>query len=503
MLALKQLIEIVSPNKIKKINLLPPETSKISKLYHAIHKSKVSSELEGIVFQRTIKDELDIKKFPSIKSELYNRLINLLLLIDSNKAKYKNRLTAYSNCYKANAAVNILLARGARLAAITLAKKTIRISEKYEFTDISLNLSKCLMVYYGEIKNDAKKFQYYSKNAEKLLKILEAETRVEKYNVNVTTLITNTRSFKEESLVYLEKYSTELKSITDQYQSYKLNQTAYNIFTLYHELSGEYEEVIKMCDQALAFFKSRKTPNSRSIAFLFNFRKLPSLILLNRIDKALQTSKICLENVTEGYTNWYKLLEVQFIVFNHSNQFDKAYDTYLKAVSHSNFSKQYSEVREIWYINEAYVYYFHVKAAISTPVNKRLKKFRLNKFLNEVPVFSRDKRGMNINILILHVLLLLHRKEYEKVADRAEALRAYTKRYLRKDETFRSNCFIKMLIQIPASNFHKAAVSRNTADLYKKLTSVGIAHNKSAEVEIVPYETLWEFALSSLDYKLH
>jgi tetratricopeptide (TPR) repeat protein len=201
--------------------------------------------------------------------------------------------------------------------------------------------------------------------------------------------------------------------------------------------------------------------------------------------------------------NWYKTLIVQFIVFNHSNQFDKAYDTYLKAVSHSNFSKQYSEVREIWYINEAYVYYFHVKAAISTPVNKRLKKFRLNKFLNEVPVFSRDKRGMNINILILHVLLLLHRKEYEKVADRAEALRAYTKRYLRKDETFRSNCFIKMLIQIPASNFHKAAVSRNTADLYKKLTSVGIAHNKSAEVEIVPYETLWEFALSSLDYKLH
>ena len=503
MLALKQLIEIVNPHKIKNINLLPYKGSKVTKLYHAIHKSKISSELESVLFQEHISKELQIKKFSKIKYELNNRLINLLLLIDPNQSKYNDRLTAYANCNKANVAVNILLAKGARLAAITLALKTIKISDKYEFTDISLNLSKCLMTHYGEVKSDIKKFQFYSSRVEKLINILEAELKAEKYNAKVSMIITMTRSFKEESLVYLKEYSAELKSLTNQYQSFKLNQISYAVFALKAELQCDYNEVIKVCNEALTFFDKRNYPKPRAITFLFNFRKLSSLILINNVEDAIKISNICLANVGEGYSNWFKTLELKCIALLHSNEYNNAYNTYLQAVSHSNFSKQYPEIREVWYINEAYMHYFYIKEAIDAPIYKRLKKFRLNKFLNEVPEFSKDKRGMNINILILHVLLLLHRKEYGKVTDRAEALKAYTKRYLRKDETFRSNCFIKMLIQIPASNFHKAAVLRNTESLHKKLTSVSIINNKSAEVEIVPYETLWEFALSSLDYKIH
>ena len=61
-----------------------------------------------------------------------------------------------------------------------------------------------------------------------------------------------------------------------------------------------------------------------------------------------------------------------------------------------------------------------------------------------------------------------------------------------------------MLIIIPKSNFHKQAIIRKTKQLRRKLESVPIEVAKqSNEVEIVPYEILWELVLDSLDNKFY
>nr|MBX2875750.1 hypothetical protein [Saprospiraceae bacterium] len=88
--------------------------------------------------------------------------------------------------------------------------------------------------------------------------------------------------------------------------------------------------------------------------------------------------------------------------------------------------------------------------------------------------------------------------------DKMESLQAYTHRYLREDDTYRSNCFIKMLLCLPAASFHKKAVLRKADKYWKKLQSKPIEQaNQSAELEIVPYEMLWEFVLEGLDEKWH
>ena len=132
------------------------------------------------------------------------------------------------------------------------------------------------------------------------------------------------------------------------------------------------------------------------------------------------------------------------------------------------------------------------------------KKIRVNKFLNEVPIYSKDKRGTNITILILHILFLLQQGKYGVIIDRMESLKTYAHRYLRKDDTYRSNCFIKMLMQLPAADFHKQGVIRKAQKYWEKLQAVPLeVANQSAEIEIVPYEMLWEFVLESLDNRFH
>ncbi len=61
-----------------------------------------------------------------------------------------------------------------------------------------------------------------------------------------------------------------------------------------------------------------------------------------------------------------------------------------------------------------------------------------------------------------------------------------------------------MLLTLPDCSFHKKAVLRKSDKYCNKLLEVPMsAANQNAEIEIVPYEMLWEFVLESLDEKWH
>ena len=129
-----------------------------------------------------------------------------------------------------------------------------------------------------------------------------------------------------------------------------------------------------------------------------------------------------------------------------------------------------------------------------------LREFRLYRFLNDVPIFSKDKRGINVTILILHIMFLLRQGKHGHICDRVDALKQYSRRYLRRDENFRSNCFIKMLILLPKASFNKMRTERHASDLVKKLNSMPIHNTRQGiETEPIPYEHLWEMTLEILD----
>ena len=90
-------------------------------------------------------------------------------------------------------------------------------------------------------------------------------------------------------------------------------------------------------------------------------------------------------------------------------------------------------------------------------------------------------------------------KDYDSIIDKMDALSSYAHRHLRRDESYRSNCFIKMLLQLDKGHFNRIAVQRKAEPYYQKLLAVPLSKAKQDfELEIIPYETLWEFALESL-----
>ena len=117
-----------------------------------------------------------------------------------------------------------------------------------------------------------------------------------------------------------------------------------------------------------------------------------------------------------------------------------------------------------------------------------------------MPIFSKDKTGINITIIVAQFLLLFTEEKYQKAIDRIETVKQYSHAHLRKDATYRSNCFLKMLVKLVECSYHKEATIRKTKVLYEKLKNhPAEMQRQTNHVEIVPFEVLWEIILNSID----
>jgi hypothetical protein len=60
-----------------------------------------------------------------------------------------------------------------------------------------------------------------------------------------------------------------------------------------------------------------------------------------------------------------------------------------------------------------------------------------------------------------------------------------------------------MLLQVPQANFHREASSRKAERYFKQLRTVPLdVATQAHEIEIIPYEMLWEMVLESLQMKI-
>ncbi len=503
---LKELIGLITKHKIKGIEIIGGpdfQNSKLQELYDGIQKGRFITDEEAAT--AIYKDDKNKdSNYSKLKSRLQQRLINTVFFIDINKSSHNEIQRAYYTCHKDWAALKILIGKGARLTAIPIAERILRRAEKFEFNQLALDISRSLRFHYSAIDKNRKKYNKYNKDVKKHQKVLMAELLADEYYATIINKLSSRTVSKSEISKTAIKYSEELKKETADLKSYRLNLVARMVHVIRHEIVNDYHNVIKECEEAIKFFESKTFQASKVAIFTFLFKILACHVQLKQFEKGEEIAEKCLADMPEGSPNWFYTLELYITLCLHTKKFQEAYEVYLKVYTHKNFKRLYTKSFESWKIYEAYINYFISNGVIEVKADQPLQKFRINKFLNELPVYSKDKRGKNIPILIIHILFLLQREKYDAVIDRVEAITQYTYRYLRNDDTYRSNCFIKMLVQLPKANFHKQAVIRKTEKYFDKLKKhpLEIA-GQSDEIEIVPYETLWEFVLDSLDNKFH
>ena len=501
---LKDLISIVGKNKVKNIEIIGNELSKdqkLYKLYDGILQQKFSSDTHAC---KELYGTNDLNKgYRNIKSRLEKRAINTLFFIDQNASSYTDLQKANLSCYKNLAAIKIMAEHGARKASIKLSEKTLKIALKFEIHDIAINLLKDLRTYYGTLLGDQKRLKRYNHIFKHLKEDRDYEELAREMYDNLASNFVQSKTIKPFHIKIAKTYAKELEPLLEKSTYRQFRLFAHTVLVLRFQMENDHIGTINACNQALHFFQNQPHQSKTQI-FNFIFKRLSSYTQIKEYEAADLDAKYCLTLVSEGSVNWFIVSQFYILLLFHSKKIQEAFSFYRKVRFIRKKKKSNLEIgKEFWNIIEAFIDYFIRIGEIEIPINKRKPRFDSRSFVKSLPAFSRDKRGMNIMILVLQILFLFGEKKEDEVNERMEALRNYTSRYLRKNDDFRSNCFIKMFLKIPESNYNRIALERNTKDLFKKLKTKPLeVASKPIEMEIIPFEMLWKMVLESLDRKL-
>lgn len=496
---IQDLVDLVSRNKLKSINLLGQaeagRTSMVNSLYFKLASREFQSDEEAAQYYFGASPE--DPAYRKLKNQLKRRLVNAVFFIDVKQAAYSDWDRAYISCCKEWAATKILFNRGASKAAVDLALRIFKQAQYYQFSELLVNISKILRLYYSTCQPNARKFQYYDTLHKEYVELWQSENLAEDlyiqlvqqrlFNPNSNTNSTSARTSYE-----------QLQPLMARHRSYHFLRHTYllKVAALLNECN--YEDGVLACEEAMAALNGINfVPQSAFLTFLY--QKLLCHIQLQNYAEGKKVVEQALSMEKEGSFNWFKNRELGLVLALHTRNYTEAYRVWQMASTQPAFGRLNKLVQEKWKIYEAWLHYLMFIGKLNAPDAATKSKFRLNKFLNEVPHYSKDKRGMNVPILILQILFLLAQKRHDMVLSRIEAIERYCCRYLKQDENYRSNVFIRLLLQIPKAHFHPQSVLPRAERYLKLLWQYPQRVNPQGyEIEMVPYEDLWEMVWGSL-----
>jgi len=502
---LRELTDIATPKKLKSVaNLgvtaLP--NPRMRKFYDLVSSGKVQTDEEAIAV--LFPGQSNPPHYFRLKNALRDYLHRMLFLIDLNLPHYHLRQSAYFDCYRQWATMKLLIGKNARGSQIALATDLLRMTRKYEFTDLTVDIARNLRLYYGSIEGNVKKYEQYGALTHEYDEILQQENLAEELYTDLVLRFVNDKSAKEDVHQKALQCFRQIEPALAKHDTYRLHLSGRLIEVLVHTSVNDYRQTVDVCDRAIRFFEA-KDYTANVPLHIFLQQEMVCFVQLRDYQRGKTVAERGMTLIEEGTFNWFKYQELLLMLSFHTQEYQAAYEIFKSAVQHRRFGALPESVRQVWNIQEAYLFYLWESGLVqSAPGDDIFSRFRISRFMNDTPLYSRDKRGMNIAILVFQIVWLIANKKYNETIDRMDAIGKYSTRYLSKDDTFRSNCFIKMLLAIPAANFHRVAVLRAAEKYTTALRTMPLDFaQQSHDVEIIPYEHLWNMVLNSLDFTIH
>ncbi len=501
---LKEIVNIVKKIKLKSTDFLLEDAtsnSKINLFYTKTLDNTFQTDEDAAQF--FYKDTPNNSSYKNLKSSFRERLINTLWFFDHTSVKSGyGRAIIY--CTKYFAAAQILLYLESKTTSNDLYKKVLKKAMEYELTDFILKCTIYLRDQAVLIYRDEKKFEEYNQLVNHYTKVYQIELRAKEYYHRLIIPYNSSKSIKEDTSQKAKNYYSELEVYLQEYDAPQLHLLGYYIKSIYLFSKNDYEGLIEMSEEAIAFFERKNyTYNAPIIAFCHIL--LVSHIQLKQYEAGVIATRKSKQLHTSGSYNWYINQELNLMLVLHTKKYEDGPQIVYESLKHRKFKHMNISLQEKWTIYKAYIHFLIYIGKIPEETNcVNLGQFRKGKFLNSVPIFSKDKRGLNIPILVIQILFMIVKKDYDNAIDRIEAIEKYCSRYLKKEDNLRSNCFIRALLQVPISSFHKNGVNRRAKKYIDQLKTVPLEiANQSHEVEVIPYEDLWEFVIDSLGTKFY
>ncbi|HQV97955.1 MAG TPA: hypothetical protein PLE29_09840 [Saprospiraceae bacterium] len=441
--------------------------------------------------------------YKSLKYRMEEKLMNDVFTICALEEDLSSSIMSSIQIEKISLVSLLLLKSHYRRESVILFEKVLKLSKKLYFPDITIKQLTVLLNHYGFVEPDKARMMKILNEMDYYSEMHTAELYVRKANAIISHMyVMNKGGFSQKQLRTINEYVTESIKIKERFKTNTIVAYANDLAFFYYQTIGDFERGLEIATKSL---NEMSIFSTQEIYGIYQSKK--NIAIANFFLKDYSESSKWFEEVfkmvTIGTRNWFNLTGLFFLNLINAREYEKLYILSYDVLTNKNL-KKFPIFEEQWYLREAYLHFLIRMEKIDPQVLKErpMKPFSLNKFLNSVPFHSKDKSGQNITILVIQILFLILDSKYNKIIDKIDTLTQYTYRYLNKDDTFRSNCFIKMLLQMVKADLHPIRTKTYTETLRKKLeNSHLIIDERSAQVEIIPYDFLWDMIIELLEIK--
>lgn len=496
---LKELVSIVNRIRLRSIrNMGFPFRSdnQTGKMYELLADGVDESTIAQAVTGSTGKNS----SFRRIQAELEHRLIASLFLVDVSRPLQSDRHRAYYELHKQWTAAKILQGEKAIPAALKLAERSLRQARNYEFNDLRFAICRDLRLLYGTSRPRRDKYLKYVEECEEAERLLRAEYEAEAlYAEIVSSYVRQNAS----PLVISEKAKEAVAKLAP-YQHFEASYTLHLYLGLLRMMVyttvDDYDATLKVCDTMINQFT--KKPYQATVPLhAATYQKLVCYFQLQKFGADLDNFSDRLDFLEEGEFNWFKYQEILFLLAMHQGNYARAFHIYNNVRKQPRLTQLSAEIEEYWRVLEAYLHLLvKLNMLPEAQGDKRFTKFRIGRFLNQTPIFSQDKRGVNVSILIIQITFLLVRQRYNDALNKIDAVEQYCRRHLFREDTLRSYYFIKALLELPKNQLHREGVKRKAERYLVKMRTYPLEQASMAGVitEILPFDHLWNWVMDQL-----
>ena len=229
--------------------------------------------------------------------------------------------------------------------------------------------------------------------------------------------------------------------------------------------------------------------------FDIRFNHFVSIYAYLRSRQAIQGLRLAEEYARDFHpssNNWFYFQEHHMLLALHAQHYERAQQLLVVISKNPGYMMQREASLQRWDLYKAYIDFVLPPQRVTTARQRHMAQ------LLQLPEYSRDKRGHNVAILVLQLLYFLRERNLEAVLMRLERLRKYQQRHLYESSTLRSRLFLRLLQLIMEKNFDAAQAAERGKNLLQQLRDTPPPGEAFAEVEIIPYEQLWDLVLGLL-----
>lgn len=424
------------------------------------------------------------QRFRMLKSRLRQKLYNFLYFIDFKDSKSNMSFQYEQECFDYLHKARILFKNGEYDMAEKQINKVLSISREVEFNRITADSLEILR----EIFSDLCKPTDLNKVIEELSdlrKLISHEERAKDLYFQQKMLLNKSLHSRKNNIETTGEIAKQLNDIWADTKSFDVFELYYKMNLLYLELTGNFQEILKFTNQAKKLVDSKKINEMRFDARLNDYMKTFAYLRIGDFKSGLQAAKEGIVNLDKSSRNWFAFMENYYLLAMHTGDYKLAESLVQQAEDNTVINRLSIEVRGKWKLFRGFT---NLLIGGKHPSDG----IRIEKIKQKLESFKKTNKVTYTSLLTLDIIDQLSKKKYDAVSNALNELNLYYFEFLNEPgKNPREKQLFKLLKLVVSSDFNAGEMEKKGKKYHENLIERP-QDDPMSEMEIIPYEKIWE-----------